>query len=105
MQLFEKLRKANPNVFKKLVAVDGDLMEKDLGIQPKVKEDLSNEVSVVISGAASLRLEASLKPAILHNTFGTQRILDLCCQMKHLKVREIKVEASFIMSRITAHPM
>lgn len=61
-------------------------MQKDLGIEPEMKEKLINEVSVVVNGAASLRLEASLKPAVLHNTVGTQRILELSCKMKHLKV-------------------
>jgi len=78
----------NPSFYKKMVAVDGDIMQKDLGIQSDMKERLINEVSVVINGAASLRLEASLKPAVLHNTVGTQRILELSCQMKHLKVRQ-----------------
>lgn len=87
LQVFDRLRKVNPSVFKKLVAVEGDIMQKDLGIQPEMREALVNEVSVVFNGAASLRLEAGLKPAIEHNTIGTQKILDLACQMKHLKVR------------------
>lgn len=74
-------------MFKKLVAVEGDIMQKDLGIQPEIRNALINEVSVVINGAASLRLEASLKPAIQHNTMGTQKILELACEMKNLKVK------------------
>ncbi|XP_065204865.1 putative fatty acyl-CoA reductase CG5065 [Planococcus citri] len=85
LPLFDKLRKSNPSVFKKLVAIEGDLTQKDLGLTPESKETLLNEVSVVINGAASLRLEAGLKAAVEHNTVGTLRILDLSCQMKHLK--------------------
>lgn len=73
-------------MFKKLVAVEGDITQKDLGLSAEAKEQLINEVSVVINGAASLRLEAGLKAAVEHNTVGTMRILDLSCEMKHLKV-------------------
>ncbi|XKL66204.1 hypothetical protein PGB90_009624 [Kerria lacca] len=85
LPIFDKIRKINPSVFKKLIAVEGDIMQKDLGIPLDIKEALINEVSVVINGAASLRLEASLKPAVQHNTIGTQKILELSCQIKHLK--------------------
>lgn len=85
-QLFEKIRKTNPSVFKKLIAVEGDVTQKGLGLSAESRELLINEVSVVFNGAASLRLEAGLKPAVEHNTLGTQRLLDLCCEMKHLKV-------------------
>lgn len=95
--MFDKLRQINPSVFKKLVAVEGDIMQKDLGISPEMRETLINEVSVVINGAASLRLEASLKPAIEHNTVGTKKILDLACEMKNLKV-------SFFMVPRTSFP-
>lgn len=90
-QIFDKIRKINPSVFKKLIAVEGDIMQKDLGIPLDIKEALINEVSVVINGAASLRLEASLKPAVQHNTIGTQKILELSCQIKHLKVRCLEI--------------
>lgn len=73
-------------MLKKLVAIEGDITQKNLGLSDEGVEAVINEVSVVINGAASLRLEAGLKPAVEHNTIGTQRILDLSCQIKHLKV-------------------
>ncbi|XP_075237430.1 putative fatty acyl-CoA reductase CG5065 [Lycorma delicatula] len=85
LPVFEKLRKEQPHLLKKLVAVEGDVTAKCLGLNSEQKETLIKEVSVVFNAAALLRLEAGLKPAIEHNTIGTQRILELCTEMLDLK--------------------
>ncbi|KAG8270223.1 hypothetical protein J6590_090140 [Homalodisca vitripennis] len=83
--LFDRLRKENPGVLKKLVAVEGDLTAQDLGLRPDQKQVLTQEVSVVINGAASLRLEWGLKAAVESNTLGTLRVLELAAQMSKLE--------------------
>lgn len=85
-QLFDRLRKENPASLRKLVAVEGDLTAKDLGLRLDIKTQLLSEVSVVINGAASLRLEWGLKAAVESNTLGTLRVLELATQMQHLEV-------------------
>uniref|UniRef100_A0A1B6F9S7 Fatty acyl-CoA reductase n=1 Tax=Cuerna arida TaxID=1464854 RepID=A0A1B6F9S7_9HEMI len=86
LPLFDRLRKENPGVLKKLVAVEGDLTAQDLGLRPDQKQVLTQEVSVVINGAASLRLEWGLKAAVESNTLGTLRVLELAAQMSKLEV-------------------
>nr|XP_018910108.1 PREDICTED: putative fatty acyl-CoA reductase CG5065 [Bemisia tabaci] len=73
--------------FKKIVAFEGDLTLPNLGLKSEDKkvQVLIENVSVVFNGAASLRLEAGLKDAINSNTLGTQKILELCREMKQLK--------------------
>ncbi|XP_069683853.1 putative fatty acyl-CoA reductase CG5065 [Periplaneta americana] len=83
--LFEQLVNSNPEVLKKLVAVECDLTQPELGLQKEQKQHLISEVTVVFNMAASLRLEAGMKAAVTNNTTGTKRILDLCAQMKQLK--------------------
>lgn len=67
--------------------MEGDLALENIGLS---KEDiglLTEEISVVIHMAATLRLEAALKDAVIQNTLGTKRVLELCKQMKEIKVR------------------
>ncbi|XP_039296931.1 putative fatty acyl-CoA reductase CG5065 [Nilaparvata lugens] len=82
---FDKLRKEQPHLLKKLVAIDGDITLDSLGLKPENRKLLVEEVSVVFNGAASLRLEAGLKSAIENNTVGTKRVLELCREMKQIK--------------------
>lgn len=72
------------------MAIEGDLTARDLGLLPDDKETLIREVSVVINGAASLRLEWGLKAAVESNTLGTLRVLELAKQMPHLEVCKVK---------------
>lgn len=85
LPLFDKLRKQNPSALRKIIAVEGDLTIKDLGLSAEQKDRLIQEVEVVFNGAASLRLEAGMKTAIEHNTLGTLRVLELCKAMKKLQ--------------------
>lgn len=89
--MFERLRKENPGALRKIIAIEGDLTAKNLGLTDEQRKRLIDEVDVVINGAASLRLEAGMKAAIESNTLGTLRVLELSKQMKNLKVSEIYV--------------
>ena len=93
LQLFERLRKENPSALRKIIAIEGDLTEKNLGLTAEQKNRLINEVEVVFNGAASLRLEAGMKAAIENNTLGTLRVLELCKEIKNLHVSRIYVFA------------
>lgn len=96
--MFERLRKENPSVLKKIIAIEGDLTVKNLDLSAEQKNRLIDEVEVVINGAASLRLEAGMKAAIESNTLGTLRVLELCKEMKKLKVSEIYTIQSLVVT-------
>lgn len=72
------------DVFKKLVAVAGDVGEENLGLSPADRLILANNVNIVIHSAATLDFQASLKPTVLINLLGTRRVMDLCQEMKHI---------------------
>ncbi|XP_036149633.1 putative fatty acyl-CoA reductase CG5065 [Monomorium pharaonis] len=85
LPLFQRLRNEKPQLFKKLIPLNGDVCLPDLGLTDQQRECLINEVHVVFHFAATLRLEAKLKDAIEMNTTGTKKILDLAKEMKHLQ--------------------
>ncbi|XP_071565359.1 putative fatty acyl-CoA reductase CG5065 [Temnothorax nylanderi] len=85
LPLFQRLRNEKPQLFKKVISLNGDVCLPNLGLTDGQRELLINEVHVVFHFAATLRLEAKLKDAIEMNTTGTKKILDLAKEMKHLK--------------------
>jgi fatty acyl-CoA reductase len=78
------LEKSSADVFKKLVAVAGDVGEENLGLSAADRQLLANNVNVVIHSAATLDFQASLKPTVFINLLGTRRVMDLCKEVKNL---------------------
>lgn len=70
----------------KLVFIEGNLLDKNLGLSDHDCDDLIENVSVVFHLGASLKLQAGLSDAVLTNTLGTKMVLDLCCKMKNIVV-------------------
>lgn len=85
LPMFQRLMKENPDASKKIVPLEGDVNMEKLGLSENAKQHIISEVSVVIHGAATLRLEAKLKDAITMNVHGTARVLDICKNIKNLK--------------------
>jgi alcohol-forming fatty acyl-CoA reductase len=73
-------------IFGKLKPIAGDVGENDLGISPKDRQTLIDNVDVVIHSAATLDFQASLRPTVEINLLGTRRVTELCQQMKNIKV-------------------
>lgn len=61
---------------------------ENLGLSEKDRIILVNEVNIVFHFAATLRLEANLPDAIIQNTLGTLRLMQLCKEFKQLKVNK-----------------
>lgn len=79
------MRKIDPEAFKKIIPIRGDVLTDRLGLDSEDRQKIIDNVSVVFHLAATLKLEAKLKDAIDMNTRGTERILDLSKQIKDLK--------------------
>lgn len=69
-----------------MVALAGDVSKPALGLNGEDQRRVLDKVSVVFHLAASLRLEAAMKDAVLANTVGTKTVLDFCSQIKNLVV-------------------
>lgn len=76
-------------LFKKLIAVSGDVDEDNLGLSNEDRSQLIENVQIVIHSAATLDFEASLRSAVHINLLGTRRIIQLCQEIKNLKVNQI----------------
>lgn len=82
--LFDRLKTENPEVLKKLIGVNGDVMALSLGLNAADTDRMSN-VSIIFHAAASVRFDDTLKKAIIMNTRGTHQLLLFAEQLKHIK--------------------
>lgn len=82
--MFHRIKDENPEQFKKIIPVFGDITNDRLGLNDEQYKLVVNTTSVVFHMAASLRLEATLKPNVIMNLTGTKNVLDMCKDMKNL---------------------
>jgi hypothetical protein len=68
------------------VAVEGDATLPDLGLSVQDRDILVSEVGIVLHCAANVSFGAGLRSAVVSNLIGTKRVLQLCHQMKRIKV-------------------
>jgi fatty acyl-CoA reductase len=79
------LEKTSSDIFSKLIPVNGDVGEDNLGLTDAGRQLLIDNVNVVFHSAATLDFEATLKPTIDINLLGTRRVMQLCQQIKNLR--------------------
>jgi fatty acyl-CoA reductase len=84
---FDLLRDKNLQALSKIILIEGDMAKLELGISKKDQEILKEKVSVVINSAATINFNENLKVAVNTNLRSLNELLDLCRQMKNLKVR------------------
>lgn len=82
-----RLHKLLPNFRSKLVAVNGDVGQPNLGMSESDYETVTQEVSVIFHGAATVRFDEALKSAVYINIRGVSEILKLAKKCKSLKVK------------------
>nr|XP_012220656.1 PREDICTED: putative fatty acyl-CoA reductase CG8306 [Linepithema humile] len=96
--VFNRLKEENQtDLFKKLIAVAGDVGEENLGLSSQDRTTLINTVQVVFHSAATLDFEADLKSTTSINLLGTRRIVQLCQEIKDLKVL-VHVSSAYVNS-------
>lgn len=86
LQLFDRLRKEQPLELNKIVPIQGDVTEPELGISPSDQNLLIRTVSVVFHSAATVKFDEALKLSVTINMLGTKRLLELCHRMLGLEV-------------------
>lgn len=83
--LFDRLRNEQPDVMtKKLIALDGDIREINLGLSDDIRKLLVREVSIIFHAAATVRFDQPIQEAIIMNTRGTREIVCLAKEIKNL---------------------
>lgn len=70
----------------KVTAIPGDCSLPGMGLTPSDRSLLTEDVSFVFHGAATVRFDEKLRVAVGINVAGTQSVLELAHDMKKLKV-------------------
>ena len=86
MQVFNRINEEKPSVLKKIIPVYGDITLTRLGLNDEQFNLVTKDTQIVFHMAATLKLEATLKPAVEMNLGGTQHFMDVCKSMKNLVV-------------------
>lgn len=84
-QIFDAVKRDNPDALKKVVAIRGDVTLPRLGLSDEDEATLIDNVSVVFHSAANVRFDEPLRTAVNLNVGGTYRLLELCRKMKMLQ--------------------
>ncbi|XP_023026528.2 putative fatty acyl-CoA reductase CG5065 [Leptinotarsa decemlineata] len=86
LPIFDVLKKSNSAALNKLIPINGDGAELQLGLSDEDRELLVNNVHIIVHTAASVRFDDSLKYAITLNVRGTREIVQLATEVKNLSV-------------------
>lgn len=95
-QVFQRIREEKPATFKKIVPFFGDVLQEGLGLTEEARRRITEEATIIIHSAATLKLEAKLKDAVQMNLLGTHRVLELAKQTKNLLVRKQAAATKFL---------
>lgn len=97
-QVFETLlEKSSPDIFRKLIPIQGDVGEENLGMSPSDRARLIDVVNVIFHSAATLDFHESLKPTVNTNLLGTRRVMELANQVKNIKA-VVHVSSAYVNS-------
>lgn len=83
-KVFQRICDEKPQMFKKIVPVFGDITSKRLGLSDDQYDYVVSTAQVVFHMAASLKLEATLKPNVEMNLIGTKHVIDVCKNMPNI---------------------
>lgn len=90
-QLFDLCKSQQPstNFESKVIALEGDVSELQMGLSENDYSTLTEKVNIVFHVAATVRFNESLPDAVKTNTRGTSQLVNLCLKMKSLQVKFI----------------
>lgn len=69
-----------------MIPIAGDVGDADLGLSPQDRLLLTQNVNIVFHSAATVRFNEKIDSAFNLNTAATIKVLDLCKNIKNLKV-------------------
>lgn len=82
--MFKRIIDEKPEVMRKILPVWGDSTQPDLGLNAEQLLYVIEHTQIVFHLAASLKLEAPLRPNVLMNLTATKYVLDLAKRMGKL---------------------
>lgn len=82
--MFKRIMDEMPGQMQKIYPVMGEINEVNFGLNKEHLQRVIETSEIVFHMAASLKLEATLRPNIIANMVGTRNMLDLVKQIKNL---------------------
>jgi fatty acyl-CoA reductase len=82
--LYERLHKEQPNFAEKVIPLSGELTEENLGLSPEDYSTLTENVTIIIHSAATVKFTEKIKIAVDLNVLVVRRMLDLARKVKSL---------------------
>jgi len=86
VEIFQDWKKNQPDRFAKLVPINGDISEPNMGLSEEDHNTLTENVSIVYHSAASVRFNEPIEIALKMNLHGTAAMLELARKMSKLEV-------------------
>ncbi|XP_070500579.1 putative fatty acyl-CoA reductase CG5065 [Chironomus tepperi] len=84
LPLFKRIMDTNPDILQKIFPVWGEITQPNLGLSDEHLNHILENTEIVFHLAASLKLEATLKPNIIMNLTGTKNVVDVSKRIKNL---------------------
>lgn len=84
--LFVLLRKIDPNYMQRVRAIEGNTRELNVGLSDVIRQEIIENVDIILHAAADVRFDNTLKELSLVNLRGTRELLKLAEQCKHLEM-------------------
>ncbi|CAO1398834.1 unnamed protein product [Diamesa tonsa] len=84
LPIFVRVMTEKPEMMKRITPVFGEISLPNLGLSDEDLSRVTKTTDIFIHLAATLRLEATLKPAIQMNLLGTKNALDVAKMMSNL---------------------
>lgn len=82
--LFMPLQSIDPNYMDRVRVVDGNTRELKVGLSDEIRNELINNVHIILHAAADVRFDNTLLELSLVNLRGTRELLNLAVQCKQL---------------------
>lgn len=86
LQLYLRLIREQPDFVKKIVMIEGDTGQPDLGLSSEDRDRLL-DTDIIFHGAATVRFDETIRTATNINIKGTKELISFAKQMPNLKVR------------------
>lgn len=84
--LFKRLNSIDNNYMKRICLIEGDMGSLNLGMADNQRQELIDNVEIVLHAAADVRFDKTLQQLCLCNVRGTREIITLAKDMKNLMV-------------------
>lgn len=82
--LFVVLKKIDPMYMHRICAIDGNTRELKIGLDEDIRQEIIENVNIILHAAADVRFDNTLKELSLVNLRGTREILKMAMECKRL---------------------